>query len=955
MEMTLKTTGVSSSLELLHEKVRELIRQKGWETLTEIQEKAIKPILEGHNVVIVAPTGYGKTEAALLPVLSMMLQGDVEPVTVLYITPLRALINDIYERINWWASQLGFIVARKHGDVPHSERARRLRRAPHILVTTPESLEIDLDWASKFRNFYRNLRWVIVDEVHEIISTKRGVQLAILLERFRKLAGDFQLIMISATVGEPSLTGRTFIGSSKRPLSIVTVEKRKELEIVVDYVDAPSTEFWKRAAQKLLKYIEPLTLVFVNSKHVAEKLHSEIEKMGIEGVVVHHASVFGEERRRIERMAKEGKLKMIIATKTLELGIDIGSVKRVILFRPAGKVASLVQRLGRSGHTIGGRINGIIIATDELELLEAIGEARLAIKGKVEVPELPLKPLDMAARAVIGMALSGMYTVDDAYEVLSSVYYFRGLTREEFDELVKYLLDNKMIKINEEGKLSGGAQFYRIWRFDAGDSRFSWWVHNFSEFFTTMGEKKTYVVKTADGKTIGELDSEYVIRMLRIGHVIRLAGKNWQVINIDEHTNKVVVTETQSETTAVPFWKGQGPIASRLVLSELEQVIYEVHRGSLDLPEGLVLADDARKALKKLIGEIKKYGYPAPNRGSIIIERLSDEIAFITLAPEKVLRTLAYIVMLEVYRNNSDVYTRISHYGFSLPANSLDFDPFEFLTSMDREEFMEKAWEAASRSPFFVEVAHNIQLVFGITRKLRKSDTLVYQEAIRQTLQEYFDPESAWALLEGLRRGRVKLKVNNGRTSIYARIVSKELPERPWISDVDELIAETLKGMAFTAEELAEALGLPLNLIEAKLRDMRKASSLYRVFNFIDVDTGEQRWALVEDAAEIARSEEFSSSFDPPIKDSLYMLLVKNETGSLIHAIVRLGDVIEKPDQVVKQIPFNEIYELKVVPLTGYYEGQPQKYQYVPREIVPYLVLNAATLIQKIQMNNPIF
>lgn len=955
MEMTLKMTGVSSSLELLHEKVRELIRQKGWETLTEIQEKAIKPILEGHNVVIVAPTGYGKTEAALLPVLSMMLQGDVEPVTVLYITPLRALINDIYERINWWASQLGFIVARKHGDVPHSERARRLRRAPHILVTTPESLEIDLDWASKFRNFYRNLRWVIVDEVHEIISSKRGVQLAILLERFRKLAGDFQLIMISATVGEPSLTGRTFIGSSKRPLSIVTVEKRKELEIMVDYVDAPSTEFWKRAAQKLLKYIEPLTLVFVNSKHVAEKLHSEIEKMGIEGVVVHHASVFGEERRRIERMAKEGKLKMIIATKTLELGIDIGSVKRVILFRPAGKVASLVQRLGRSGHTIGGRINGIIIATDELELLEAIAEARLAIKGKVEVPELPLKPLDMAARAVIGMALSGMYTVDDAYEVLSNVYYFRGLTRGEFDELVKYLLDNKMIKINEEGKLSGGAQFYRIWRFDAGDSRFSWWVHNFSEFFTTMGEKKTYVVKTADGKTIGELDSEYVIRMLRIGHVIRLAGKNWQVINIDEHTNKVVVTETQSETTAVPFWKGQGPIASRLVLSELEQVIYEVHRGSLDLPEGLVLADDARKALNKLIGEIKKYGYPAPNRGSIIIERLSDEIAFITLAPEKVLRTLAYIVMLEVYRNNSDVYTRISHYGFSLPANSLDFDPFEFLTSMDREEFMEKAWEAASRSPFFVEVAHNIQLVFGITRKLRKSDTLVYQEAIRQTLQEYFDPESAWALLEGLRRGRVKLKVNNGRTSIYARIVSKELPERPWISDVDELIAETLKGMAFTAEELAEALGLPLNLIEAKLRDMRKASSLYRVFNFIDVDTGEQRWALVEDAAEIARSEEFSSSFDPPIKDSLYMLLVKNETGSLIHAIVRLGDVIEKPDQVVKQIPFNEIYELKVVPLTGYYEGQPQKYQYVPREIVPYLVLNAATLIQKIQMNNPIF
>lgn len=953
--MSVKTAEASSSLELLHEKVRELVRQKGWGKLTEIQEKAIKPIMEGHNVVIVAPTGYGKTEAALLPVLSMMLKEDIEPVTVLYITPLRALINDIYERINWWASQLGFIVARKHGDVPHSERARRLRKAPHILVTTPESLEIDLDWASKFRNFYRNLRWVIVDEVHEIISTKRGVQLAVLLERFRRLAGDFQLIMISATIGEPGLTGKTFVGSSKRPLSIITVEKGKELEIVVDYVDAPSTEFWKRAAQKLLNHMEPLTLVFVNSKHVAERLHSEIEKMGIDGVVVHHASVFGEERRRIEKMAKEGKLKMIIATKTLELGIDIGSVKRVILFRPAGKAASLVQRLGRSGHSIGGKINGIIIATDELELLEAIAEARLAIKGRVEVPELLVKPLDMAARAIIGMALSGMYTVDDAYEILRNVYYFRGLSREEFVQLVKYLVENKMIKINEDGKMSSGAQFYRIWRFDAGDSRFSWWVHNFSEFFTTMGEKKTYVVKTVDGKIIGELDSDYVIRMLRIGHVIRLAGRNWQVINIDEHVNKVVVTESQGETTAVPFWKGQGPIASRLVLSELEQIIHEVHRGSLDLPEGLILSEDARKALSGLIEEIKKYRYPAPSRDSIIVERTPDELVFVTLAPEKVLRTLAYLVMLEAYRNSSDVYTRISHYGFSFPVNALDFDPIEFLTSMDREEFVKRVWEAASRSPFFVEVAHNIQLVFGITRKLRKSDTLVYEEVIRQTLQEYFDPESAWALLEGLRKGRVKLKINHGRTSIYARIVAKEIPERPWISDVDELIAETLKGMAFTAEELVEALGLPLNLIEAKLRDMRKPSSQYRVFSFIDVDTGEQRWALVEDAAEIVRSEEFSSSFEPPVKDSLYMLLVKNETGSLIHAIVRLGDVIEKPDQVIRQIPFNEIYELKVVPLTGYYEGQPPKYQYVPRDIVPYLVLNAATLIQKIQMNNPIF
>jgi ATP-dependent Lhr-like helicase len=943
----------SSAVNMLHPKVVELIEKRGWQSLTEIQEKAMLPILRGDNVVIVAPTGYGKTEAALLPILSKMVEEKPEPVSVLYITPLRALINDLYERISWWANQLGFVVARKHGDVSHSERARRLRKIPHILITTPESLEIDLDWASRFRVHYKNLKWVIVDEVHEIVSSKRGVQLAVLLERFRKLAGDFQLVLISATIGKPEIIAETFKGSSKRPVSIISVDKRKEIEILVDYVDAPSTEFWKHAAEKLLMHMEPLTLVFVNSKHVAEKLHEEIEKKGISDVVIHHASIYGEERQKIERLAKEGKVKMIIATKTLELGIDIGSVKKVILFRPAGSVASLIQRLGRSGHEVDGIIRGVIIATDKVELLEALAEARLAVRGEVEPPRILSKPLDMVARAIIGMALSGMYNVDEAYEIIKNVKYFEGLSRDEFDVLVRYLIENKMIKLNGDNKLSPGSQFYRIWRFDAGElSKYSWWVHNFSEFFTTIGEKKAYMVKTIDGKTVGELDAEYVMRLLRVGQVLRLGGKNWQVVDIDEHNNKVTITEAPTLTATVPFWRGQGPMVSSLVVKELEKVLEELHSGGLKLPEKIKLTDAAKKALKELEGEVKKYRYPHPSSDTIIIEQMSDEIAYMILAQENVVRTLAYLVMLEMYRDNSEAYTKITHYGFSIPSRILSFDPLKFLASLEKQEFFERVREAAERSHFFIETVHSIQLVFGITRKLTPNDLVVYKEAIRQTIDNYFAPEDAWNIIEKLKQGKIKVKMNVSRASIYARTLAKEAPEKPWIGNVEDLVAEILRGMAFTVDEISEALGLPENVVESALRSMKAPNAKHRVFSFIDVDTSEERWALVEDAEKIAKSEEFSSSFNPPNKDALYLMLVKNESGSLVHIVANVRDVMERPNTITQRIPFDEIYEMKVTPLASYYEGKPIKYQFIPKRIAPLLLLNAAAITQKIEATN---
>ncbi len=245
--------------------------------------------------------------------------------------------------------------------------------------------------------------------------------------------------------------------------------------------------------------------------------------------------------------------------------------------------------------------------------------------------------------------------------------------------------------------------------------------------------------------------------------------------------------------------------------------------------------------------------------------------------------------------------------------------------------------------------------MFGVTRKLRSTDGVAYQEALRQVFEEYFDIDKAWEIIDRIKTGKIRLIISKTRSSFYARAIASESPERLWLGNIEEAIAEILEGIAFTVEELADALSIPEDLVESRLRSMLKPNSHHRVFYFIDIDTGELRWALVKDAKTIATSEEFSSSFSPSVSDGLYLVLAKSENGTLIHVTVRLDELVENPESLVKQIPFNELYELKIIPLTGYYDSEPPRYHHVPREIVPYLVLNAITYIQLIQMNNPIF
>ncbi len=934
---------MTSALALLRDEVVRLVAERGWEKLTDIQEEAIPLILNGYHVLIIAPTGYGKTEAALLPIFSLMVKENPKPVSLIYVTPLRALINDIYERIRWWASHLGLRVARKHGDVPQAERARRLRDVPHILVTTPESLEVDLDWAPRFREHLANVRWVVIDEVHEIVASKRGVQLAVLLERLRRLAGDFQMVLLSATVGDPHLVVRAFLGSSRRRYAIIQSRERKPVHIVVDYVDSTTNDFWLEAAKTILAHAEPLTLVFVNSKHVAERLHKSLEKLNAKAVI-HHASISAEERERVEKMAKEGKIGIIICTKTLELGIDIGYVRKVILFRPSGSVFTLLQRVGRSGHRIATTSKGVIIATDPLELVEAVTEALLAVTGgTVEAPELPEAPLDVAAKAILGMALSSNYTVEDVYNILSSVWYFRNLTRDKFTELIELLARNKLIVIGENGKMSVGPGFYRIWRFNSGRQR-AWWVRSFTEFFSNIGERDVFTVRTRDGRLVGELDTAYVYRSVRIGTVVRLGGRNWRVVGIDEYEHKLVVEPAPEGEPAIPFWRGQGPEVTKLVVESMVTVIRKLaeSHGATGMVE---LTERAQNALKNLMEDPTTLTL---DTSTLLVDRVGDEIAILYPFGERVSRTLAYAVLAEADRRGIDAQVRVSFYGFMVRSSDPAFNPLEVLLSMDPYELYNQMQYVVARTPYYSEVLQQLRIALGCVGKGGELEDLVREEAERQVLAMYFDLEGAGRLLEALKSGKIRIIVNQGSATIYTRQLARELPEKLWTTSIDYVIAKAIKGMAFTVEEISEITGLPERIVEHKLREMRKPGTRYRVFSFYDVDTGEERWALIDDADKIVVLEEFTDSFKPKRLDSLYLVLVKTLSRALHHVIVRVAELVREPGSLLRNIPVDEVYELKIVPLSAYDSSIAVKYSYVPRNLVPYLVLNGIALLERL-------
>jgi ATP-dependent helicase Lhr and Lhr-like helicase len=620
--------------ELLVKPVRRLVEQKGFPSPTEPQEKTIPKVLEGKNVLLISPTATGKTEAAFLPVLSMLLQAPKTPgIKVIYITPLRALNRDMLERLEWWCNNLDIHLAVRHGDTETKERTRQSRSPPDILITTPETLQSILSgWT--LRQHLQALRWVIIDEVHELADSKRGSQLSLALERIRNLIGtQFQMIGLSATIGSPEKVAQFLVGTD-RPVEIIRVPVAKMVKLQILY--PKPTEDDARLAGKLYTHPEVAArlriirdemlknksvLLFTNTRSISEVLASRLKVWDVDfPVSIHHGSLAKPSRIAAERGLKSGELKGLIATSSLELGIDVGRIDLVIQYMSPRQVSRLIQRVGRAGHTYGHVARGIIISMDSDDTLEALVIARRALKEDLEPVVIPPKPYDALAHQIAGLLLkTRRLEFSEILELAKNAYPYADLTMEDVEKVLKYMHGRfpRLAWVSFEDKA--------VLKPSRSKALFEYYFDNLSMI---PEEKQFLVIDQTSESSIGVLDEAFMADYGKVGTKFIIRGSPWQIVHVTE--DKVYVRPETDPSGSIPSWIGEEIPVPYEIAQEVAQV-----RGFAEekLQSGLSLAETSKLLTEEYPGDVEtisralaetveqiQAGIPVPTPSRIIFE-----------------------------------------------------------------------------------------------------------------------------------------------------------------------------------------------------------------------------------------------------------------------------------------------------------------------------------------------
>ena len=838
---------------LLDERLQHWIDKLRFSEPTEIQKLSIEPILKGENVLLISPTGTGKTEAALFPILHKLLKEDMsEGVKLLYVNPLKALTRDLTQRIRKYAHFLGLRVRPLYGDVSKAFR----KPIPEIIIITPESLEIVLDWAPRWWPYFKTIRYVIIDEVHELIFSKRGYQLLVLLERLKRLTNrNLQRICLSATIANAELIAEIFGGSDGKLRVIRATGKRKhefEIKLAIPLTQEEIENPFIAGAKLVSECIDNAkSLIFANSRYSAEKLKAEIEKRGI-AVGVHHGSIGLEERESSEEAFKKGLLKAVIATKTLELGIDIGDVEQVIQYRSPGQVNVLVQRAGRSLHKPGERSVCKIVSTDPEDFLECLAIVSLFNKGFLEEPVLLEKPLDVLAKEVLGYALynyrimSGKHkeefvpiTLESIYQTIKRCFLFRNLSKKEFREVVNNLRSSRLLNLEDNETPYPGSRFWSVWSFEKSEN-VEWPSLRFNEFFSMIPKRETFTVWAEHGfgkrRKLGELDSSFVFRSLATGMIIRLAGSNWKVTEIDEEGHNVFVVETK-EGGEVPPWKGEGPQRSEMVAKEMLSLLTAL----INKPRiafNLIRDKKTAESILEYVNSIDRSYIDALTQGKIVVEYIPSikTWIFITFLGEKVNRTLASAIYEKISEVSLLVKYIVSPIGFALRSELVN--PLHVLRKISLEEFKELVERhIAEKSPFTKLVKDQIKEHFGFP----KNEVIVEEEASRQATKIYYDLEGGLKAFKGIRNGEL-IEVSRKEPSHLGESIMRYPFERAWHVSLKSIIKETLE--RFRSGILDDIFEYTWsNPLEAK-RELQKLSRDIDIIAFLDLTT--KGWSIAK-------------------------------------------------------------------------------------------------------------
>ena len=516
----------------------------GWTSLRPVQELAGEAILDGKNAVVLAPTAGGKTEASMFPALANLVERHTDGVGVIYIAPIKALLNNQDERLGTYAEMVGLRRFVWHGDVPDAQKRKFVKAPAEILMTTPESLEVMLvSQRSPVPRLFADLRMIVIDEIHALAGTDRGAHLMSVLERLIVVTNnDVQRIGLSATVGNPTEILRWLIGTSKREGVVVDppkVASRRELRVSLhDSVAAIASQAAGLAAGKK-------SLFFCQSRALTEAVADRMQGRGMD-VFVHHSSVSLAERRAAEDRFNHGSNACIACTSTLELGIDVGDLDLVLQANAPSTVSSFLQRMGRTGRRDGTTANTTFLCDDADAALQAIALVELARQGWVERVPVQARCWPVLVHQLLAMTLQwGAISPARCWEHLSRVPDFSGIRKNEFDQVIEHMKREDFL-FESGGLLSMGQRAEKVFG-----------RKNFMELYAVFSSPVLYRVLTGPGRDLGSLEQAFVDRLVEQMSSFLLAGRAWTVDKVNHEDRIVTVREAPGGVK--PSWGGYIP------------------------------------------------------------------------------------------------------------------------------------------------------------------------------------------------------------------------------------------------------------------------------------------------------------------------------------------------------------------------------------------------------------
>lgn len=773
------------SFKILDPKLQDILTTDLGFKPTPRQLEYLEAIISKEDVLVVASTGSGKTFGTIVACLHRILNETPDPVSTIVITPLKALNRDIFRRIlPALGKKLGVSIAVRHGDTPTSERQKQTKNPPQILITTPELFQALLPAKILGRIHLRNVQTVVVDEIHELVDNKRGIQLSLALERLNmRTKTEIQRIGLSATIGTPSKVIE-FLAPKNSNRKVISIPVEKKVEISIEYPSKLSADLatlpktlhtTEEATSRFIRLVEIIknepgtVLLFTNTRQQAEILGYRFNRYNEnlppdEHIIfeVHHSSLSAQSRLQAETEVRKGSLDVVIATSSLELGIDIGTVSLVIQYMSPRRIETLIQRVGRAGHELEELSKGIIITETPRDLLETFSVKRMALKKEIEPTSVHPYALDILFHGLIGILLDfGETSVLKILKIITGAFPYRNFTSSELLPLLEFGRDNYFFFINKEPNTNKVS-------LKAKRKAYRYYYTNLSSIPT----KKTYsVYDVGRQKTVGILDDKFVSTRGEKGAVFVLNGLPWEFLA--EKDDRIEVRQVKAKDATVPTWEGELIPVSQMVTHSVLGLFSD---DSLRI-EGETLT--VQKEILKLIEEQKRHGI-IPTIEETFIETTGRQAVFHCFLGSKGNETLGLLLssIIGAMQGHSVEYRADPYSIFLSIARPLKLKPIiESINPQHIKPLLEHRikssdlfkWRIRHIAKRFGVVSESFDNSFMMTKLIlsRYKDTIIGEETVNEIFAEELDLKAVQEFFA---------KVNNGS------LIIEEIPVKSFDS-----------------------------------------------------------------------------------------------------------------------------------------------------------------------------